>query len=229
MAVPDTIGVDVLSRFRWLAPDQPHGESAIIYLADGSVGPAFILNALEALGPDEVVTGWEATMSGLVADLQWKMSIVKKMNLRQADIEVKGSAGADLAQGLLEDVQDLLLIPRDAGPVDVLGAVERKALEALTTYWQRHAADFATGSDLATGDLLVVQVEELKRLDRPPRRVLRAMAGWFLEKANLFVDEAAKSAGKAVGPAVVVATAKATGSWEELHRFATEALGALKG
>ena len=83
-----------------------------------------------------------------------------------------------------------------------------------------------SGTELAsaTPDRSVLQlcVAALKRV----LSLLRQIAHWALAKGNLFIDEAAKSAGKAVGPALVAASV-AAGLSDEIGALITYLRGVI--
>jgi hypothetical protein len=107
-----------------------------------------------------------------------------------------------------------------------------QSCEEVATFWSLFGEQLAaTVDDQIIGDALARMLAQVVKVEDPPRGPLKAALSWFAHKADVFLENAAESAGKFAGPPIVAAVtygaAKYTGTWEELSTLVHKALKAV--
>lgn len=106
----------------------------------------------------------------------------------------------------------------------VLSVEARRSVEAVLTFWQSHGEELELPLEVSgLGDSLAAAGADILRHEHAPPSVLRTIVRWFAHKADIVIEEAAKSVGKMVGPGVGVYAAHKLHLWEELRDLAAAA------
>jgi hypothetical protein len=106
----------------------------------------------------------------------------------------------------------------------VLSVEARRSVEAVLTFWQSHGEELELPPEVSElGDSLASAGADILRHEQAPPSVLRSIVRWFAHKADVAIEEAAKSVGKVVGPGIGMYAAHKLHLWRELSELTTAA------